>query len=205
MKKKKIDLNLVTIHTSSSVSVDHREHIEDTNEDCTEFINHISGEIKMYDFSKNDNNDTITIGKFQLMLLWGTDEMIYESLDNHSFSTSFYSQELYEDSNTTMKDEYYNLAPDVFDNRFLIIENVEIDKEYRGRGIIKKLIETLNITYCIPMVLKPFPLQYEGTFGDEEVLKTLPPFEESLKKVINSYKKCGFKKPKRNSQLMVRY
>lgn len=202
MKKKKIDIKLVTIHTTSLVSVDPREDIDDTNIDSTEFINHINGEIKMYDFDEDDKDDVITIGKFELMLLWGTHEMMYESLDEHSSSSSFYGEELFEDG--WIKDEYEILAPEAYGNRFLIVEKVEIKEEYRGRGIIDKLIQTLDNTYGCRMVLKPFPLQYEGINDDEEALKLLPPFEESLKKVIKSYKKCGFKKPKRNSQLMIR-
>jgi hypothetical protein len=205
MRKEKIDLNLVTIHTNSFVKVDSRDDIDDDTDD-NEFIQFIDGQIKMYDLDSpsDEDKDDIIIGEFSLKLLWGTEQMIYESLDNHSMNTATYSNELFDDD-MNVKDEYYDLMCEIYENRFLIISEISIKEEYRGQGIVKKLIDTINITYRCPMVLIPFPLQYQPTNDNKEELKLLPPISGPMRKVVNSYKKCGFKKPKRNSLLMVKW
>jgi hypothetical protein len=206
MRKEKIDLDLVTIHMNSFVKVDPRDDIDDDNTNDTEFINFIDGEIKMYDLDSPDSGDKddIIIGTFSLKLLWGTEQMIYESLDNHSMNTATYSDELFNDD-MDVKDEYYDLMGEVYENRFLIINEINIKEEYRGQGIVKKLINTINITYHCKMVLIPFPLQYQPTNDNEEELKLLPPISGPMRKVINSYKRCGFKKPKPSSLLMIKW
>jgi len=204
MRKKHIDLSLVTIHTSSFTSIDPREHVDDFNANDIEFMQFIDGQIKMYNFSNDKDNGDIIIGEFKLKLLWGSENMIYETLDNHSINTATYSDELFDD-NMNVKDEYYDLMPEVHENRFLIVEKIKIKEEYRGQGIVRKLIDTLDKTYHIPMILIPFPLQYQETRDNEEQLKLLPPISGPMRKVINSYKKCGFVKPKRNSLLMVKW
>ena len=207
MRKKKIDLNLVTIHTNSFVKVDPRDDIDDDTNDV-EFIQFIDGEIKMYDLdldsSGSDDKDDIIVGKFSLKLLWGTERMIYESLENHSRDTATYSDELFDDD-INVKDEYYDLMDEIYENRFLIVNEINIKEEYRGQGIVKKLIDTIKLTYHCPMVLIPFPLQYQPTHDNEEELKLLPPITGPMRKVINSYKRCGFKKPKPSSLLMVKW
>jgi hypothetical protein len=203
MRKKKIDLSLVTIHTSSLVSVDPRNDLDGTNIYNTEFIQFITGEIKMYNLD-SDNDDVIILGNFKLMLLWGTEEMIYESLDSHSRNTVTYGDELF-DEDMNVKDEYYDLMCEIYENRFLIVEEININEEYRGQGVVKKLIDTINLTYRCPMVLIPFPLQYQPTHDNEEELKLLPPINGPMRKVVNSYKRCGFKKPKPSSLLMVKW
>ena len=207
MRKKKIDLKLVTIHTTSFVSIDPRDDIEDDNEmNETEFIQFIDGKIKMFDLDSpgDDDKDDIIIGEFSLKLLWGTEQMIYESLENHSRNTSTYSDELFDDD-MNVKDEYYDLMSETYENRFLIVDEIKIKEQYRGQGVVKKLIDTINFTYHCPMVLIPFPLQYQPTHDNEEELKLLPPINGPMRKVVNSYKRCGFKKPKPSSLLMVKW
>jgi len=81
---------------------------------------------------------------------------------------------------------FNNIPPTL---NFLLIHRMEIEPEYRGKGV--GLVVLLKVIKkwgrgCALAVIKPFPLQYEDTEGREKELR------RDRRKLINYYSKLGF-------------
>ena len=99
---------------------------------------------------------------------------------------------------------------------FIIFDVLNVKKEYRGQGIGKLLIQATCNDYRREArfaFLKAFPLQYEGvdTWTPEDKKsreKEIKEFKgrnlnQSMNKLLNLYKSCGFKLIKDTKDFMV--
>lgn len=201
MKREKINTDYTQIRYNCLCPLDNREQIDDTNLNGIEYISEYNGEI--FNFGDEENDD-IVLAKFKFSIVYGDDNTIYETLDNQSEYTSQFGEEIYDYDEVCdymfVKEEYDDL---LMFNKFIILDEVKIKEQYRGQGLIKNFINTLNRMYGLPIILKPFPLQYQPTNDNDEYIKSLPPIKGAMKKVVDSYKKCGFRKVKRNSEFMI--
>jgi hypothetical protein len=155
----------------------------------------ISGTIKLMDFTKDHFHHTedAIIGEFEAYYLTeGFDNFLIQ-LDNHSINSSQYGEEL-------NQQVYEDLLE--FDNNLIILSTVEINEEYRGNGIIKKVVETLQHYFKCPIMVKPFPLQYCKTVETTKEIGNKQ-YKLDLKKVKNAYEKCEFKTIKKRSEYMM--
>ena len=71
-----------------------------------------------------------------------------------------------------------------------------IDEQYRGNGILKVLVNVLLKSFKCPIILKAFPLQFEGNADQKGE------FNKASLKVRKAYMKCGFEPIKRGSEYM---
>jgi hypothetical protein len=205
LKPKKIQLSDVrvkmTIEEPFGVEIYNDEEQEEND---ISYEDHITGEIIYGDFDLVHDEYEKVIGTFKMRILHGTEEKIYNTLSNTSIIDIRYEEEIfnikyYKDGRTVyhLKDEYFNLIPEVYENLFIILDRIEINEMYRGNGVLNKVINTIHRIYRSPILTKPFPLQHEGKGNTKN-------FKSDMKKVINSYMKCGFKKPKNRSSFLIK-
>jgi hypothetical protein len=207
LKPKKIQLSDVrvkmTIEEPFGVEIYNDEEQEEND---TSYEDYITGEIIYGDFDLVYDEYEKVIGTFKMRILHGTEQKIYHTLSNTSITDIRYEEEIfnikyYKNGSTTyhLKDEYFNLIPEVHENLFIILDRIEINEMYRGNGVLNKVINTIHRIYRSPILTKPFPLQYEGK-GEGDTKN----FKSDMKKVINSYMKCGFIKPKNRSSFLIK-
>ena len=165
----------------------------------------VRGKITYFDPELFDEEgiDDQEIGSFTCKILYGDEEKIYNSLENSSLSDSQYAQELFDvkylnDGRISycVKEEYYELMPEIYENRFMILDRVEIDEMYRGNKILDRVIHTIRRTFNIHIFIKPFPLQHEG---NQDPLT----FKHDLGKVVKSYKRNGFQRGRKRSPYFI--
>ena len=181
---------------------------DDDNENTHRDI--LSGKIMYFDCEAFDEDgiEDYSIGTFKAKILYGGEDKIYRCLEyDGSITDVRYQDELfvvkddvYGGRYVNVRECYYDLMSEVYENKFMILDKVEINDLYRGHGVLKKLIPFLTKTFKIPILIKPYPLQYEGEGMDNDIQ-----FKLDLKKVENSYRKCGFKKGRPKSEYMIKW
>jgi hypothetical protein len=167
----------------------------------------IKGTIEYFDCEAYDEDgiEDYKIGEFKCDIVYGDEMKIFNSIEYGGSITDVpYQSELFDIQYTEngmifrVNDEYEELFSEVYENRIMLLDKIEINDLYRGHGIANKLITFLKRTFNCPIILKPYPLQYEGEGKDND-----KEFKRDLKKVVDSYKKCGFKKVRKGSDFMV--
>ena len=145
--------------------------------------------------------------KFDADIMSGSESKIYNTLEyGGSITDVRYQDEIFEIEHSVngiqywVREEYEDLIPEVYENRFMILNRVEVKDFYRGHGILNKLVKFLSTTFRVPILIKPYPLQYEGKGEDNE-----KQFKKDLKKVVDAYSKCGFVKPYPKSEYMIKW
>lgn len=193
--KKQFDFSMVSIEMGITCQLDMREHIDDSiiNE-LSNFIP-IGGKINFY--SGGLDGEDKTIGSFSLYLITGNIRQILSALDGYSFNTSTYFEEI-----LTYEDDYLDIL--YGHEKLMLLNRITIDEEYRGNGLIKHLIKTIDRIYEAPIMLKPYPLQFELTDDNEEEIEKLGSIKPHMKKVVKSYEKCGFIRVHKKSEFMIR-
>ena len=204
VKRIKIDLTCIRVKMevdeSSGVNID--IDIEDEIDDDNEYEDIIYGEILCSDPHLDLYNKVV--GTFKLRILFGTVENIYNTLAYSSITNLRYEEEIfkinYSDRGISyqVREEYDELMPEVFDNSFIILDRIDIVEQYRGNGILRKVINTIRRIFRNHILTKPFPLQHEGNINPEN-------YKSDLKKVVDSYKKCGFKRVRKRSEYFVKW
>lgn len=76
--------------------------------------------------------------------------------------------------------------------KFMVIQTIEINEDFRGYGITNLLIQWLSSMFNTPMLLEAYPLQYSKKLNKGKIPKT--GFRTAKRKVVNAYLKCGFKR-----------
>ncbi len=166
----------------------------------------ISGKIQYFDCEAFDEDgiDDYTIGTFNAEILYGGEEKIFSALEyGGSITDVRYQDELFvvnSNGGFHVRECYYDLMSEVYENKFMILNRVEINDLYRGHGILKKVVEFLSKTFNVPILIKPYPLQYEGEGKDNDI-----EFKLDLKKVESAYRKCGFKRSRPRSEYMIKW
>lgn len=150
---------------------------------------------------------------------------IESTLDEHSHSLSefipffsrhgdhIFSKKIYKTFNLDLDQILFE------DDDVLVLDNLYIEKKFRGKNISQILIECVCNDYRRKgrfAFLKAFPLQFAGTenfenFDDEKKKQFLKEkeefkdrsFEASQAKLVNLYKKCGFKEIIGEKEFMV--
>jgi GNAT superfamily N-acetyltransferase len=179
---------------------------DDNENSCKDSID---GKIDYFDVDayEEDDIDEYSIGTFDADILYGSEEKVYSTLEyGGSITDVRYQDEIFEIEHTEfgtrywLRSQYDDLLPEVYENRFMILNRVEVKEFYRGKGVLKKLVDFLSDTFRVPILIKPYPLQYEGEGKDCD-----KEFKKDLKKVVNAYKKCGFIKPYPKSEYMIKW
>ena len=169
---------------------------------------YVKGTIEYFDTEAFDEDgiDDYKIGSFECDIVYGDERKIYDALEYGGSITDVpYGSEIFDIEYSEggisfcIKEEYEDLVPEVYENKIMLLDKVEINELYRGHGVVKKLIDFLQNTFKCPIILKPFPLQYEGEGKDNT-----KEFKKCLKKVTDAYKKCGFKKVIKGSEFMIK-
>lgn len=189
---------------SGALGADPYDEINDNEcKDC------IDGSIEYFDADafEEDEIDTFGIGRFSADIIYGSEEKIYSTLEyGGSITDVGYQDEIfkirtnYRGSHFTVREEYEELMPEIYENKFMILERVEVKDFFRGHGIISKLIPFLSRTFSCPILIKPYPLQYEGEGKDNS-----KEFKKDLNKVVESYEKCGFVRPYPKSEYLIKW
>lgn len=167
----------------------------------------IEGEIDYFDADafEEDGIDSFNVGMFSCSIIFGSELSIYKTLDSSIVDVGYQDEIFkirtnYRGSHFTVREEYEELMPEIYENKFMILERVEVKDFFRGHGIITKLIPFLSRTFSCPILIKPYPLQYEGEGKDNS-----KEFKKDLNKVVESYEKCGFVRPYPKSEFMIKW
>lgn len=146
---------------------------------------------------EEEGEDDVEVGRFELLYFPNTLRFnLFEQLDMINQYIFDFAQEMYEDSDN-IKDEYSFIENEAFS--LIILKKIEINKEYRGKGILKECIEFIDhIFKSTPIIAKPFPLQFDGI--DKPNIQE---FKPALKRVREAYTKCGFVKTRKNTEYMI--
>ena len=184
---KDIDLELdVDFEISTSI-----HKFTDPSEDGTEY----KLKINLY-----DGIETKIIGYAKIVRFLCSDATdLFMALDGYSINTLDIAENVLKSNKSGF--QYINKDFDDYVD-FIVINEVGIEKEFRGKGIIRELFEALNNFFneeCV-YLLYASPMKY--TNGIFEKLDTHT--DADTKKVIDSYKKSGFKQIKRNSNCMYK-
>ena len=167
----------------------------------------IEGEIDYFDADafEEDGIDSFNVGNFKCSIIFGSELSVYSTLDS-SITDVRYQDEIFKIKHTPhgtqfiVREEYEELLPEVYENKFMIIDRVEVKEFFRGHGVISKLIPFLSRTFSCPILLKPYPIQYEGKGKDNT-----KDFKRDLNKVVESYMKCGFVRPYPKSEFLIKW
>lgn len=204
VKIKDIELSNIRIMMEYNEAIG-TDIFDDDNEN--EHVDHIHGEILYFDpeLFDEENIDDEVIGTFKLRMLYGPMEKIYNTFICASITDVRYEEEIFDIEymddgriRYDVRDEYWELLPEVYENSFMILDRIEIKEMYRGKGILKRTIDTIKRTYRQPILTKPFPLQHEG---DEDITT----FKSDMRKVVNAYKKCGFVRGRKRSKFLIQW
>lgn len=202
IKVKDIELSNVRI-TMEILTAFGTDIFDDDNENTHEDT--VIGKITYFDpeLYTEEGIDDQEIGSFKLRILYGPMEKIYHTLLEASITELRYEDELFDIEYLNdgrirydVKKEYEDLMFEVYENKFIILDRVEINEMYRGNGILGRVIHTVRRTFNMSILTKPFPLQHEGN-SDETT------FKKDLRKVVNSYKKVGFERGRKRSPYFI--
>ena len=148
-----------------------------------------------------DTDDDDTIGTLSGHLLSNAEPIdCYEAMDHHSYElcdlagSFIMSCDEYdnEDDYGHFKQWVVNIG-DYKDVNVLCVNRVEIDEQYRGNGILGN---TLLKAFKCPIILKAYPLQFEGI--DDQPKE----FSKASLKLRKAYMNLGFTPLKRGSEYM---
>jgi hypothetical protein len=198
------DIELTNVRITMDVLTAFGTDVFDDDND-NEHMDIVKGKITYFDPELFDEEgiDDQEIGSFTCKILYGDEQKIYNALENSSLCDSQYAQELFDVRyhndgriSYSVREEYYELMSEVYENRFMIFDRVEIDEMYRGNKILGRVIHTIRRTFNMQIFTKPYPLQHEG---NENPLT----FKHDLRKVVNSYKRIGFKRGRKRSEYFI--
>jgi hypothetical protein len=177
--KKNIKLENVSFEISTKgCSVSYYENVEESP-----VIS--AGKIFVMRDLDDELEDDILVGTFTLLHLpqdyaWNT----YRLLDDYSINTQNFAQNMFSRGGTRYKTIFSGVTYSTHQTRnFIIIQEINLNPEYRGLKIVDELIKYLDYHYKnVPLLLLACPLDVEE---DKEAI---------TKKLVKSYKRCGFRK-----------
>lgn len=95
-----------------------------------------------------------------------------------------------DDSYSTINDQILDLVGDSFNTNILLVNRLEINEKYRAKGYGKYVLNSLDIYFkstCAYVVLKSFPLGFEGITNDKN-------YKKAQERLNSFYSRCGYKK-----------
>lgn len=142
--------------------------------------------INFVDFTSDEDK---IIGEMKATIFYGSSASeIFEQIDAHTLEYSRIAGEHFDDE----LDDYVCFWEEYEYEKFIVIQTIEIDENYRGYGITNLLIHWISSMFNAPMLLEAYPLQYSKKLNQGKIPKT--GFATAQRKVINAYLKCGFKR-----------
>jgi GNAT superfamily N-acetyltransferase len=130
-------------------------------------------------------------------------ESLFDVMDDVSYETMSCYEALI-DEDTDWKEEVEDLVgEDTLDlHNILLINRLELDASFRGRGIGKQVVEEIILRFestCAVIACKPFPLQYEGretpkTQAERKTSQYKQTRREAFAKVTGFWRGLGFRK-----------
>ena len=155
-----------------------------------------------------DTDENVKIGKMTGNFF--ESELVMEDADFHYLCDTIGTD--LEHMATAIVDEYGNIKEEIceFDENLMYIDRIHIDEEYRGLGIASYVMNSLNtiLEYAVnlsPNVLIVLPVPQER---DKEGLlcemKNTTQKAKCKEKLVELYKKLGFKEIKETSYMMKR-
>ncbi len=180
-----------------------------------QYIAVYEGEILGSGESVEDDDDidvdepTTRVGKIHLYLvdrarILNERESLYEVMDDVSSETMECFEAIIDVDTGDLKEEVSDLISGdaLFLHNILLINRLELDVRFRGRGIGERVVEEVIRQFgsnCAVITCKPFALQYEGR-GTPETEKERRTAEyrrkrrEAFAKVAGFWKERGFRK-----------
>ena len=151
-----------------------------------------------------DSDDDDTIGTLSGHLLSNAvPNDCYEAMDHHSYELCDLAGNFIMACDDDDNDDEYGYIKEWVVNigeykdvNVLCVNRVEIDEQYRGNGILKYLTNTLLKAFKCPIILKAYPLQFEGI--DDQPKE----FKKASLKLRKAYMNSGFAPLKRGSEYM---
>lgn len=210
--EKKKDVNLF-----SDITIDMQisccQH--DVESEDFENLELVFGKIHHIDVCEMTGKEIVNeIGTFSMFNVTGDEYFVFNALDNHSSETARYLQELFIIKGITenggfdfeIREEYDDLFINGEYSSFLILHDVSIKEEFRGLGILSKLVATAKRVFNKSIMIQSFPNQYshrnhETFIGVDRHTLQLE-YTRDLKKVTKAFQKCGFKKLRRGSDFL---
>jgi hypothetical protein len=181
------------------------------NDEPHRFVYQYRGEILDWD---NDDDDDysephVKIGEIHVFYCdrvraLHEGESLFEAMDDTGSGAMACYEALIDQETGDLKDEVKELIGEdalVLDN-ILLIERLEIDERFRGKGIGAKVFYEVLKTFgsqCAVIAGKPFPLQYQGYLDPENEADRKEPGSEqkrraAFRKVTTFWKNLGFRK-----------
>jgi GNAT superfamily N-acetyltransferase len=185
------------------------------NPEPDQFIFPFYGDIYGDGESIGDDNDRsaeepkIKVGEIQLYLvdharILNEKESLFDAMDDLSYETAECYDAIIDEDTGDWKEEVKGLIGEdaCFRHNILLINRVELDEKFRGRGVGKQVVEEIIKGFgsgCAVIACKPFPLQYIGYGRPEHEEKRKAPGYEQIRlkafaKVERFWKKQEFRK-----------
>jgi GNAT superfamily N-acetyltransferase len=109
---------------------------------------------------------------------------------DHSSSSHAVGTAILDDSYSAINDQILELVGDSFNMNILLVNRLEINEKYRAKGYGKYVLNSLDIYFkstCAYVVLKSFPLGFEGITNDKN-------YKKAQERLNSFYSRCGYKK-----------
>eukprot|EP00456_Euglypha_rotunda_P009933 TRINITY_DN12368_c0_g1_i3.p1 TRINITY_DN12368_c0_g1~~TRINITY_DN12368_c0_g1_i3.p1 ORF type:complete len:251 (+),score=25.01 TRINITY_DN12368_c0_g1_i3:227-979(+) len=193
-----------------SLHYEHGSLVDDR--EPSRYVKHIQGEVREY---VDDDGNEEPIGRFSVYIVDGAaalneGESLFDVFDMSSSLFSCY-QELYGRDEDLKRKVLRAMKTDMtFDSGVLILDRLELTPSRRGRGAGLQILRWMEHQFrmgCGVVVLKPFPLQFEGGTPEEreadeddgdfkrlELGRYERRFDVALRKLQRHYAKLGFAK-----------
>ena len=185
----------------------------------TRYITEYNGIMVIHEYDKEGNYEEIEVGYMRAFLInleaaQSEGVSLWELFDYHGDVAEFSGTILDDGSEDFDEDLLWEYGLDQICH-LLILDRIEIDPKYRGRGIglaaTNLMVERVGYG-CDLIALKAFPLQFEvksrnDTPGADDAKGKYNDFpedeERALKQLMSYYAKAGFK-PFKSDRIMLR-
>jgi GNAT superfamily N-acetyltransferase len=183
---------------ASFCSIEFTLEISKSDDEPSDYISIYDGHINAKVSSRtNWDIDVRKVGKIQIYIIERSrseddGEPIFDVMDSLTSDSFDCFETLFDQKTNDYQEKVKKLQDEnrIFMPDMMLINRVEIDPEYRGKGIAKeavlRVIKKLG-TSCDLITCKPFPIQYSRTAKDHPVA-----FRAARTKVREFWKKVGF-------------
>lgn len=187
------------------LSLEYDQHVFVDDDEPSRFVTHVKGLIH----ELADDDESIVLGEFSVILVdveaaVTEDESVFDVFDSDSRTIDYYGLYL---GSLEFKSKVVRAiggsprwAPNL-----LILDRLAVLPEHRGSNIGLRVLRCLRVRFssmCGLIVMKPFPLQFEGGIPAENAekekfrklrLDQFPAdFDKSLRKLRAYYRRLGF-------------
>jgi GNAT superfamily N-acetyltransferase len=179
------------------------------NDDPSGYVYQYRGEILDYEDEAEDDEvgsgePNVKVGKIEAFYIdrvriIDKGHSFYVAMDDISSDTRECYEALIDQESGDWKEEVAALIGEnaLIRDNILLINRLEIEERFRGRGIGAKVAHEVIGTFgsqCAVIVCKPFPLQYKGYLEKKRTLAEDKQRRSAFRKVAAFWKSVGFHK-----------